>query len=168
MKAGGLPNWILGGWLLRTVSESVLRWWKARAPKTKPGSRALVLSPSMPQPSRARLPPLQPGQQEGKQGRPEQWPRLAPEEPERGRQRHLVPGGSLAAAAAAAAARLLERARLEPAPAHPGRPCCLAPARVASLHCFAMVELQAGAASLSMAVQSTQGRAGFWGRGRCT
>lgn len=32
----------------RTVSESVLRWWKARAPKTKPGSSAVVLSPSMP------------------------------------------------------------------------------------------------------------------------
>lgn len=31
-----------------TVSESVLRCWKARAPKTKPESRADVLSPSMP------------------------------------------------------------------------------------------------------------------------
>lgn len=31
-----------------TVSESVLRCWKARAPNTKPESRAEVLSPSMP------------------------------------------------------------------------------------------------------------------------
>lgn len=31
-----------------TVSESVLRCWKVRAPNTKPESRAEVLSPSMP------------------------------------------------------------------------------------------------------------------------
>lgn len=115
-----------GGGALRTESESVLRWWKARAPKRKPGSSAVVLSPSIPSgaPSPRSLRRL--GGRDGGGGGGRQQPlreegpsnngRARPASEEASAQRPLAPRGSAALRPAAFARRWGGRRRRPSAP----------------------------------------------------